>query len=110
MYTTVFAFAVLKIFCLRDDVLELLQVKCLKKGGLGLCKILMKCVLLKQAIKSYREGSSLMCLQTIAKIVNLVFLITWSLVVILKLVLFIKSQCLSSSVFLFTHGLNTLNR
>ena len=32
MYAKVFAFAVLKVFGLRDDVLELLKVKRLKRG------------------------------------------------------------------------------
>ena len=58
VYATVFAFAVLKVFGLRDDVLEMLKVKRLKRGWLGLCKISMKFVLLRQAIISYREGSS----------------------------------------------------
>ena len=56
MYAEVFA--VLKVFGLRDDVLELVKVKRWKRGWLGLCKILIKFVLLRQAIKSYREGSS----------------------------------------------------
>ena len=49
MYAKVFAFAVLKVFGLRDDVLELLKVERLKRGWLRLCKILMKSVLLRQA-------------------------------------------------------------
>ena len=43
VYAQVFAFAVLKVFGLCDDVLELLKTRRLKRGWLGLCIILMKC-------------------------------------------------------------------
>ena len=52
------AVAVLKVFGLHDDGLELLKTRRLKRGWLGLYEILMKCVLLRHAIKSYREGCS----------------------------------------------------
>ena len=55
VYATVFAFAVLKVFGLRDDVLDLLKTRRLKRGWLGLCKILMKCVLLSNKIIERRK-------------------------------------------------------
>ena len=48
VYATVFAFAVLKVFGLRDDNLDLLKTRRLKGGRLGLHKNLIKCIVLRQ--------------------------------------------------------------